>query len=126
MNATEKRQVLIQFGMWLGTPSEFRDPKHQDEFAQQHNVGPVFLSRHKNDPLVKEMQENTKKTLVGNRMWEIIKGQTEKAVDDKNTAAARLMMEYAGELKPKIDKSPLGIVRVEFVTDRRQDSEPSD
>lgn len=117
MTAKETRDKKIKLGLYLGTPEEIRDPKDQKDFAAELSITPECLSRWKKDPLVKEIAENAAKYQAEKHVAQIVKKQIEKAENEGNTQAARLILDFTGQLKPKTESAkPLGKIEVEFIT----------
>jgi len=113
---SDKRESKIKFGMWLGTPEQFRKPKTQQELATEIGTTEVSLSRWRHDPLVIEIKQCAMKRLCEDSMYEIIQGQIKKAKEEQNTQAARFVADVSGELKKPDRPTGIGKIQVEFIT----------
>ncbi len=112
---SDKRESKIRFGMWLGTPEQFRKPKTQLELASEIGTTEVSLSRWRNDPLVQEIKQCAMKRMADGSMWEIVEQQVQKAKEG-NTQAARFIADITGELKKPDRPTGIGKIQVEFIT----------
>jgi len=109
------RENKIRFGMWRGTPIQFRKPQSQQELAAELGTTEVSLSRWRNDPLVLEIERCAMKRMADGSMWEIVQQQVQKAKEG-NTQAARFIADITGELKKPDRPTQIGKIEVEFIT----------
>jgi len=115
MNAKEIRGKKIQFGMWLGFPEGARTPKTQDELAKEMELTPQCLTRWKKDPLVQEVSENAIKLKATGHTVTIIDEMIKKA-EEGNVNAAKLVLDYTGQLKSKpLSREAPKEIRISFV-----------
>jgi len=116
---TDYADEKVQFGMWLGTPPQYREPKTQKEFAKTIDIANETLSRWKRDPKVVEIARNFNVYNLKRNLTEVFKITAERAITG-NSADRRLYFELTGELdKSKKDKpEPLGKIIVEHIIDK--------
>jgi hypothetical protein len=89
-----------QFGIWLGIPEAVREPKTQKDLAPVLGVSVQQLSRWVDDALVQETRRNALQLFFSaNMKYDIVKKMSEMAKTG-NVAAARLMLQWTGDLAP--------------------------
>lgn len=113
-NRNEERERKIQFGIWLGTPSEARVPKYQEDLAKQIDIRPETLSRWQDDPLVLEAKASALKLYFSQAKAFEVAGKIYDMAMKGNVAAQRLFMQVTGNINNAGSSEPQEAQKVEI------------
>ena len=114
----ELREKRIRFALWLATPEKARNPKSQQELANELGVTPETISRWRDHPSVVEIKNNAVGYMMNDVLWDVVTKTKEAAVSG-NAQDRRLYFQLSGYLdKEKRDKGLTEIKEAKIVIER--------